>query len=921
VARAEGRNLPFIGGSTTLGAGSQGRPPSPGGAAGKRVHRTGSMSVPGSTNNIHSTATRGSMSFTDGSNNLLLQNNHQIDTSVNEVDEDDMSMFTCARETAGPDAVAATTSLAAAADTASSNSSKRRSIIVQSQQQQTSSGSTTAATSGPVSTSGMAAAAVPSSTSSSSSNATAIPSNSSSSSTIPSSINPSSPPPPAVLFNISPTDALHLLKHREHRSRQAASLFGWPASEQVIKDFSCGMERSIMLHGRLFISENFIAFESSLFSGTKVCIPISEILSACEANQALIFPNAIKVFCRPSQKEGGVGAAGQGGGGGATSVDSSYFFGSFAPGGRTAALELITSLVNQTYDPTLYHMHITMDQVKALLPHDKSNNNKDELNNKQQSTTSSSTATTRSMSASDDEDESRDTVNVNAEDASTVDDGLGSNSNNSNNTSVDVGMEFDADGFPITGPRHRGATSLDFGPARNDLTSAGATSSDSETQQMLEICFPTINSRTFFRLFLSDAALYTAHMFHTSRGDTEYQASGWKDAKLIPGALAQGWNQCRDTMVRVPVVGSPMGPDSTRVLKVQKMKWEGENNNSMLLETVAVTPDVPFGDCFLLIDQWNVTDQPNTGGCKLKIQLTLKFIKSNWKLRPIKSMLVSRAFGDNKKGFEAHIQQIQKWMENHSTQVEAVKKAVGAAAAAATLPTGTTTTTTTTTVAASVPPVSPAPTPSTTTAQPSKGKLTSKSALPDAAAAAASSKPSAPAAVGGPLASLPSPLNNPMVFGGIIIGFLLFLFTLYFSFSDNSYQSGINDPAAALIAALTSSSSTDGNVTATSSPLVLTPAVQQLLINATASNGTPRWLIGIITLLLAAFGVLAFRFHQMEGELRSLRTEMKSIKSTLTTNSASSALTPLGNRASVSVSKGSRDKLKALLGETPTTGL
>jgi hypothetical protein len=137
---------------------------------------------------------------------------------------------------------------------------------------------------------------------------------------------------------------------------------------------------------------------------------------------------------------------------------------------------------------------------------------------------------------------------------------------------------------------------------------------------MLEESFPTINARTFWRVFLSDAALYTGEAYHASQGHTEYAASAWKDAKLVDGAESGGWQQVRDTMVRVPVVGSPMGPDSTRVLKVQKQRLLPGPPTVVEMETIAVTPDTPFADCFNLRDVWTITDERNGQGCKLKIK-------------------------------------------------------------------------------------------------------------------------------------------------------------------------------------------------------------------------------------------------------------------------------------------------------------
>jgi len=657
--------------------------------------------------------------------------------------------------------------------------------------------------------------------------------------------------PPAL----SLSEQAQLVKHRDEMSRKAQSLFGWPASERVIRDFSCAVEKSIMLHGRLFVTAHFVAFESGLFSGTKVLIPLQDILSVCEANQALVFPNAIKIFVRMHA----AGAATTSAEAGATvpptplaaataaGGETSWFFGSFGVGGRRAAFELITSLVNGTYDPSQYHMHLTAESVAAAAAAANAG--------AADSAASNASSDSAAPSAGDElkEDDSCDTV-------------------------------------PADRPAlNRPQSQLDFGSSRPDASAGASSGGDSggdavELKDMLEADFVGISARAFFRLFFSDAALYTAEMYHKTRGDTEYAASGWKSAALVPGAAAQGWSQLRDTLVRVPVVGSPMGPDSTRVMKVQKMSFVSEeaarsgsaansSGNALLLETIAVTPDVPFGDTFYLVDQWRVVDHADGHGCKLQVVCGIRFKSNPWKLRAIKGMLVSRALSDNKKGFEMHVAEMRKWAVAHQTEVQAVAKAVATAAGSKQRQSlgggdafGTKST-----------PLTPA-----------KATATRTSVAP-------SSAPAPKSGVDAIVAKLPAPLAKlgvPTLAAGVGL-LLLLLLWLLFSGGGASGAAAVSSAAAATAASIpvapaSAAPAVDAAAGVVGGAPLLQPTSPPLPTVANSGSSSSLWWLLPCTLFVGALGALAHRVLQLEREVTSLRTEVKALERTAISSAASS---------------------------------
>lgn len=75
-----------------------------------------------------------------------------------------------------------------------------------------------------------------------------------------------------------------------------------PESEQLIVDYSCALQRDILVHGRLYISQNWLCFYANIFGWeTFVTISCAEIKSITKEKTALVIPNAILVNTDPEK--------------------------------------------------------------------------------------------------------------------------------------------------------------------------------------------------------------------------------------------------------------------------------------------------------------------------------------------------------------------------------------------------------------------------------------------------------------------------------------------------------------------------------------------------------------------------------------------------------------------------------------------
>lgn len=103
------------------------------------------------------------------------------------------------------------------------------------------------------------------------------------------------------LQNITTTGAGHRLTGfavaSSKRNKDFHSLFrSVPEDDYLIEDYSAALQRDILLHGRLYVSEGHICFSSNILGWvTNLVISFDEVVSVEKKSTAVIFPNAIVI--------------------------------------------------------------------------------------------------------------------------------------------------------------------------------------------------------------------------------------------------------------------------------------------------------------------------------------------------------------------------------------------------------------------------------------------------------------------------------------------------------------------------------------------------------------------------------------------------------------------------------------------------
>uniref|UniRef100_A0A8C9W3K0 GRAM domain-containing protein n=1 Tax=Scleropages formosus TaxID=113540 RepID=A0A8C9W3K0_SCLFO len=76
-----------------------------------------------------------------------------------------------------------------------------------------------------------------------------------------------------------------------------------PESEELTHSFTCALQKEVLYHGKLYVSENYLCFHSSvLLKETKVVVPVANVRAVKKQNTALVVPNALSVRTADGEK-------------------------------------------------------------------------------------------------------------------------------------------------------------------------------------------------------------------------------------------------------------------------------------------------------------------------------------------------------------------------------------------------------------------------------------------------------------------------------------------------------------------------------------------------------------------------------------------------------------------------------------------
>ncbi|XP_061449156.1 protein Aster-B isoform X2 [Rhineura floridana] len=406
-----------------------------------------------------------------------------------------------------------------------------------------------------------------------------------------------------------------------------------PDTERLIVDYSCALQRDILLQGRLYLSENWICFYSNIFRWeTLLTVRLKDICSMTKEKTARLIPNAIQV-CTDTEK---------------------HFFTSFGARDRTymmmfrlwqnALLEKplcpkeLWHFVHQCYGNEL---GLTSDDEDYVPPDDDFNMmgyceeipvEENEVNDSsskssmeakpeaspqlpKKSITNSSTLTpTGSTEAPVPYEgvvpEEEEAVDTPAEKELTIANLIGDK------------IEIIA---PVNSP------SLDFND-NEDIPTELSDSSETHDEGEVQAFYDDLNGRQFMNEVFNFSVdkLYDL-LFTDSQFLRDFmEQRRFSDIVFHPWKKEQTGNQSRVILYTITLT-NPLAPKTATVTETQTMYKASQESECYVIDAEVLTHDVPYHDYFYTINRYTLT-RVARNKCRLRVSTELRYRKQPWGL-------------------------------------------------------------------------------------------------------------------------------------------------------------------------------------------------------------------------------------------------------------------------------------------------
>ncbi|XP_075046412.1 protein Aster-B isoform X2 [Mixophyes fleayi] len=401
-----------------------------------------------------------------------------------------------------------------------------------------------------------------------------------------------------------------------------------PDSERLIVDYSCALQRDILLQGRLYLSENWICFYSNIFRWeTLLTVRLKDICSMTKEKTARLIPNAIQL-CTDTEK---------------------HFFTSFGARDRTymmmfrlwqnALLEKplcpkeLWHFVHQCYGNEL---GLTSDDEDYVPPDDDFNTMGycEEIPVEDVEVNDNS-----SKSSSDLKPE----TNCNLQDPSLTSSNLTSTTS-SEAPAFDGGILDDLDSSleremlfasieeqkvellpPVTSP------SLDFND-NEDLPTELSDSSDTHDEGEVQAFYEDLNGR----LYINEVFSFSVDkLFSLLFSESQFQRDFMEQRRFTevifhPWKKEENGNQTRVILYTIALT-NPLAPKSATVTETQTLYKASQESECYVIDAEVLTHDIPYHDYFYTINRYTLTRVARNKS-RLRISTELRYRKQPWGL-------------------------------------------------------------------------------------------------------------------------------------------------------------------------------------------------------------------------------------------------------------------------------------------------
>nr|XP_003222858.1 PREDICTED: GRAM domain-containing protein 1B isoform X4 [Anolis carolinensis] len=406
-----------------------------------------------------------------------------------------------------------------------------------------------------------------------------------------------------------------------------------PDTERLIVDYSCALQRDILLQGRLYLSENWICFYSNIFRWeTLLTVRLKDICSMTKEKTARLIPNAIQV-CTDTEK---------------------HFFTSFGARDRTYMMMFRlwqNALLEKPLCPKeLWHfVHQCYGNELGLTSDDEDYVPPDEDFN--------TMGYCEEIQVEDNEvndSSSKSSVDVKPETSPQLPKKSITNSSTLTPTGsnevpipyegivpeeeeiMDLPTEKDltianliADKIEIIAPVN--SPSLDFND-NEDIPTELSDSSETHDEGEVQAFYEDLNGRQYVNEVFNFSVdkLYDL-LFTDSQFLRDFmEQRRFSDVIFHPWKKEETGNQSRVILYTITLT-NPLAPKTATVTETQTMYKASQESECYVIDAEVLTHDVPYHDYFYTINRYTLT-RVARNKCRLRVSTELRYRKQPWGL-------------------------------------------------------------------------------------------------------------------------------------------------------------------------------------------------------------------------------------------------------------------------------------------------
>uniref|UniRef100_A0A8C9PK49 GRAM domain containing 1A n=1 Tax=Spermophilus dauricus TaxID=99837 RepID=A0A8C9PK49_SPEDA len=393
-----------------------------------------------------------------------------------------------------------------------------------------------------------------------------------------------------------------------------------PEAERLIVDYSCALQREILLQGRLYLSENWICFYSNIFRWeTTISIQLKEVTCLKKEKTAKLIPNAIQI-CTESEK-----------GGLWLDVRSTPFLPT-----QTLSPRELWHLVHQCYGSEL---GLTSEDEDYVCPLQKVNGDVIALSDITPSGAADHSQepspvgsrrgriTPNLSRASSDADhgaeEDKEEQTDSQPDAST------------SQTVTPVAEPLSTEPNPPEEPTSLGP--LDLLPREELLTDTSNSSSSTGEEADLAALLPDLSGRLLINSVFHVGAERQQQMLFSDSAFLQgfLQQCKFTDVTLSPWSGDSKCHQRRVLTYTIPI-SNPLGPKSASVVETQTLFRRGPQAGGGVVDSEVLTQGIPYQDYFYTAHRYCILGLARNKA-RLRVSSEIRYRKQPWSL--VKSLI------------------------------------------------------------------------------------------------------------------------------------------------------------------------------------------------------------------------------------------------------------------------------------------